>query len=223
MRAATNGGITSRMNVEVALGSTLAGFRVERLLGRGAMGAVYLAEDVHLRRKVALKVLAPELADDDRFRRRFLRESQLAASLEHPHIVPIYDAGEEDGVLFLAMKYVEGYDLRDAARRDRAASATSGRSRLLGQVADALDAAHGLGPRPPRRQAGEHPDRRRGGRARVPLRLRAREARLDGREPDAASALRRARSRTSRPSRSRAARSTRARTSTRSAACSTSA
>ena len=99
------------MTVEIALGSTIGGFRVERLLGRGAMGAVYLAEDVHLQRKAAIKVLASELADDERFRRRFLLESQLAASLEHPHIVPIYAAGEEDDRLFLAMKYIEGYDL----------------------------------------------------------------------------------------------------------------
>jgi ABC-type oligopeptide transport system substrate-binding subunit/class 3 adenylate cyclase/tRNA A-37 threonylcarbamoyl transferase component Bud32 len=132
------------MNVDVAVGSTLAGFRVERLLGRGAMGAVYLAEDVHLGRKVAVKVLAHELADDDRFRRRFLLESQLAASLEHPHIVPIYAAGEEGEVLFLAMKYVEGYDLRDLID----ASERVGDERtlsLLGQVGDALDTAHGLG------------------------------------------------------------------------------
>jgi len=132
------------MNVDVAVGSTIAGFRVERLLGRGAMGAVYLAEDVHLRRKVAVKVLAGELADDDRFRRRFLLESQLAASLDHPHIVPIYAAGEADDLLFLAMKYVEGYDLRELVD----ATETVGDERalkLLGQVGDALDMAHGLG------------------------------------------------------------------------------
>lgn len=132
------------MNVDVAVGSTLAGFRVERLLGRGAMGAVYLTEDVHLHRKAAVKVLGPELAEDDRFRQRFLLESQLAASLEHPHIVPIYAAGEQGEVLFLAMKYVEGYDLRelleatDRVGDERALS-------LLSQVADALDTAHGLG------------------------------------------------------------------------------
>jgi ABC-type transport system substrate-binding protein/class 3 adenylate cyclase/tRNA A-37 threonylcarbamoyl transferase component Bud32 len=132
------------MNIEVAIGSTLAGFRVERLLGSGAMGAVYLAEDVHLRRKAAVKVLARELAEDDRFRRRFLLESQLAASLEHPHIVPIYAAGEEGDVIFLAMKYVEGYDLRelieaaDSVGDERAVT-------LLGEVGDALDTAHGLG------------------------------------------------------------------------------
>ena len=132
------------MNVEIALGTTLGGFRVERLLGRGAMGAVYLAEDVHLRRKVAVKVLAREFADDERFRRRFLLESQLAAGLDHPHIVPIYAAGEEGEVLFLAMKYVEGYDLRelieatDRVGEERALS-------LLAQVGDAFDSAHGLG------------------------------------------------------------------------------
>ena len=132
------------MNVDVPVGSLLAGFRVERLLGRGAMGAVYLAEDVHLRRKVAVKVLGPELADDDRFRRRFLLESQLAASLDHPHIVPIYAAGEEDEVLFLAMRYVEGYDLRELIEAtDRIDDQRT--LSLLAQVGDALDNAHGLG------------------------------------------------------------------------------
>jgi ABC-type oligopeptide transport system substrate-binding subunit/class 3 adenylate cyclase/streptogramin lyase/predicted Ser/Thr protein kinase len=132
------------MSHDAAVGSLLAGFRLERLLGRGAMGAVYLAEDVHLRRKAAVKVLGPELADDDRFRRRFLLESQLAASLEHPHIVPIYAAGEENEALFLVMKYVEGYDLRELIE----ASERVGDERalnLLTQVADALDSAHGLG------------------------------------------------------------------------------
>ena len=135
---------TVEVSVELALGSTLAGFRVERALGRGAMGAVYLAEDVHLRRKIALKVLAPELANDERFRRRFLLESQLAASLEHPHIVPIYGAGEVEDVLYLAMKYVEGYDLRELIEAtDRVGDERA--LKLLAHVAGALDAAHGLG------------------------------------------------------------------------------
>jgi ABC-type transport system substrate-binding protein/class 3 adenylate cyclase len=132
------------MSVEIALGSAFAGFRIERLLGRGAMGAVYLAEDQHLKRKVAVKVIGPGLTGDERFRRRFLLESQLAASLEHPHIVPIYGAGEEGDVLFLAMKYVEGYDLRellDASDRVGDERALN----LIAQVGDALDSAHGLG------------------------------------------------------------------------------
>src|SRR5688572_22649115 len=75
------------------------------------MGAVYRASDERLGRKVALKVIAPELAQDERFRERFLRESRIAASLDHPHVIPIYQAGEEQGLLFLAMRYVEGTDL----------------------------------------------------------------------------------------------------------------
>jgi streptogramin lyase len=125
-------------------GSELAGFRLEALLGRGGMGAVYRAEDLRLGRKVALKLLAPELAENDRFRERFLRESQLAASLDHPHIVPIYAAGETDGQLYLAMRYVEGYDLRALLARE--GRLEPGRAlALLEQVADALDAAHERG------------------------------------------------------------------------------
>ncbi len=99
-------------------GSEIAGFRLEALLGRGGMGAVYRAEDARLGRKVALKLLVPELAQSDRFRDRFLRESQIAASLDHPHIVPIYAAGDADGQLYLAMRYVEGYDLRELIARE---------------------------------------------------------------------------------------------------------
>src|SRR6266496_2934097 len=75
------------------------------------MGRVYLAEDTRLGRKVALKLLDPELAEDERFRERFVRESRLAASLDHPNVVPIFEAGEHDGVLFIAMRFVEGTDL----------------------------------------------------------------------------------------------------------------
>ena len=92
------------MSSSVATGSVVAGFRVESLLGEGAMGSVYLAEDTTRGGRVALKVLVRDLAEDKRFRKRFLRESKLAASLDHPHVVPIVDAGEEDGVLYLAME-----------------------------------------------------------------------------------------------------------------------
>ena len=105
------------MNVEVEIGSMVSNYRVERLLGSGAMGTVYLAHDVHLERPVALKLLAAELARDERFRERFLRESRTAARLEHPAIVPIYAAGEAEGTLFLAMRYVEGSDLRDIIKQ----------------------------------------------------------------------------------------------------------
>jgi YVTN family beta-propeller protein len=125
-------------------GSQLAGFRLEALLGRGGMGAVYRAEDLRLGRNVALKLLVPELAENERFRERFLRESQMAASLDHPNIVPIYAAGETDGQLYLAMRYVEGYDLRQLLARERALEPARALG-LLEQVADALDAAHERG------------------------------------------------------------------------------
>ena len=125
-------------------GSEIAGFRLEALLGRGGMGAVYRAEDARLGRKVALKLLVPELAQSDRFRDRFLRESQIAASLDHPHIVPIYAAGDADGQLYLAMRYVEGYDLRELIARESPLDPQRA-LRLVDQVADALDAAHERG------------------------------------------------------------------------------
>ena len=89
-----------------------AGYRVESLIGRGGMGVVYRATDLSLGRPVALKMIAPELAQDQRFRDRFLREPRLAASLDHPNVVPIHEAGERDGQLYLAMRFVEGSDLR---------------------------------------------------------------------------------------------------------------
>src|SRR6266511_6492943 len=104
------------MSSPVATGSLIAGFRVESLIGQGAMGAVYLAEDAAAGRQVALKLLAPERVEDERFRERFLRESRLAASLDHAHIVPILASGEEDGVLYLAMAHIPGSDLRELLR-----------------------------------------------------------------------------------------------------------
>ena len=94
------------------IGREFAGYHIERFLGRGGMGVVYRAESLALGRKVALKLLSPDLAGDDRYRARFLSESRLAASLDHPNVIPIYEAGESDGRLFIAMEYVEGTDLR---------------------------------------------------------------------------------------------------------------
>jgi serine/threonine-protein kinase len=130
--------------VDSRVGSELAGYRIESLIARGGMAAVYLAEHLRLRRKVALKLLAPELAADERFQERFLRESQLAASLDHPNVVPIYDADEAEGVLYIAMRYVEGSDLRDLLRRDGALEPARA-LRLVAQAAAGLDAAHRRG------------------------------------------------------------------------------
>jgi YVTN family beta-propeller protein len=122
----------------------LAGYRAEELIGRGGMGEVYRALDVRLGRPVALKVLAARVAEDHRFRERLLRESRLAASLDHPNVVPIYEAGEEDGRLFIAMRYVRGPDLKALLRREGALEP----ERAVGiaeQIAGALDAAHRRG------------------------------------------------------------------------------
>jgi serine/threonine-protein kinase len=129
---------------EHRIGTEMAGYRIERVLGRGGMSVVYLAHDLGLKRKVALKLLAPGLAEDAGFRARFLRESQLAAALDHPHIVPVYQAGEVDGLLYIAMRYVVGTDLKALLRAERA-FAPERALVLVGQVASALDAAHERG------------------------------------------------------------------------------
>jgi serine/threonine protein kinase len=122
----------------------LPGYRIERQLGRGSMGVVYLAEDVQLRRKVALKILAPTQADDELFRGRFDRESQSAANLDHPNIVPVYAAGEAAGSLYIAMRYVGGGDLRTLLEANGVLSLEQTTS-IIAAVADALDAAHAQG------------------------------------------------------------------------------
>ena len=129
---------------DLAPGREFAGYRIDMIIGRGGMGVVYLAEHVGLKRKVALKLLAPPLAEDRRFRERFVRESQLAASIDHPNVIPIYEAGEADGRLFIAMRYVEGTDLRTLLR-ERGKLGTIQTARIVGQVAAALDAAHEQG------------------------------------------------------------------------------
>ncbi len=127
-----------------AIGSTLAGYRLDALIARGGMGVVYRATHLALDRPVALKVIARHLADDEGFRNRFLRESRLAARLDHPNVVPVFDAREEDGELIVAMRLVEGGDLRKRIRTDGPMPPEEALD-LLGQVADALDAAHAAG------------------------------------------------------------------------------
>lgn len=132
------------MPIDVRAGTTIAGFRVESLLGEGAMGTVYLADETASGRRVALKLLAPELATDERFRARFLRETELAASLDDPHVVPTLASGEEDETLYLAMAYVDGADLRKLLRSEGRFEPERAIA-LISQVASALDAAHAAG------------------------------------------------------------------------------
>jgi DNA-binding beta-propeller fold protein YncE len=129
---------------EPAIGSTLGGYRVDALIARGGMGVVYQATHLALERPVALKVIARHLADDEAFRERFLRESRLAARLDHPHVVPIFDAREEDGELIVAMRLVSGGDLKRRIVTDGPLPPAEA-VELLGQVAAALDAAHAQG------------------------------------------------------------------------------
>src|SRR5438093_8666263 len=129
---------------ELAPGDTFAGYHVLSRLGEGGMGIVYLAEHIGLGRKVALKLLPPQLAADPRFRERFIRESRTAASLDHPNVIPIYEAGEADGRLFLAMRYVDGTDL-NRILHDHGRLEPTRALRILKQVAGALDAAHERG------------------------------------------------------------------------------
>ncbi len=121
-----------------------AGCRIERVIGRGGMGIVYLAKDPRLDRPVALKVLTADRSGDPSARERFVAESRLAASIDHPSIVPIYGAGEERGQLWISMRFIDGLDLRSLIllRGSLEAGYAVG---LLSQVADALDTAHARG------------------------------------------------------------------------------
>jgi streptogramin lyase len=120
------------------------GYRIDELIGRGGMGVVYRAYDLRLKRTVALKLIVPELAMDQRFRERFAREAELAMSLEHPNVVPIYDAGDIEGRLYLAMRYVEGTDLKALLHAQGALDPVHALA-ICSQVASALDAAHANG------------------------------------------------------------------------------
>ena len=126
------------------IGTEFAGYRIEGLVGRGGMSVVYRAEHPRLGARVALKLLAPELSEDEGFRERFVRETRLAAALHHPNVIPIYDAGEWQGTLYLAMRFVPGGDLKSLIARDRPLSLDRVAD-IVGQVAAALDAAHADG------------------------------------------------------------------------------
>jgi YVTN family beta-propeller protein len=129
---------------DLPIGTVIAGYRIESVAGRGGMGVVYRATQLGLDRQVALKLIAPEMADDALFRERFKRESRTTASIDHPNVIPVYEAGEADGKLFIAMRYVEGTDLRELIRREGRVSPER-TVRIVEQVAAALDAAHRRG------------------------------------------------------------------------------
>ena len=129
--------------VGLSAGSRLAGYRLEHPIGNGGMGMVFRAVDERLGRPVALKILTPALAADDAFRRRFIRESRAAAAVDDPHIIPVFEAGEASGVLFIAMRYVPGGDVRTLVRREGPMPAGRAAA-IVSAVASALDAAHAV-------------------------------------------------------------------------------
>src|SRR5215475_2531223 len=126
------------------VGSHVAGYRLDEQIGRGGMAVVYRAYDARLDRRVALKILVPELARDEEFRQRFIRESRAAAAVDHPNIIPIYEAGEADGVLFIAMRFVDGRDVQTLINQLHPLP-TARVCDIVTQVASALDAAHAHG------------------------------------------------------------------------------
>jgi serine/threonine-protein kinase len=132
-----------RVKLDRRIGTELGGYRIVEQLGRGGTSVVYRAEHVRLGRPAALKLLSPGLGDAD-FSERFLRESRLAASLDHPSIVPVYDAGEEDDLLYIAMACVEGTDLRTLVGSEGPLPLRRALW-IVGQIASALDAAHARG------------------------------------------------------------------------------
>ena len=129
---------------EFAPGDVFVNHRIEGLAGRGGMGVVYRATQLGLDRIVALKVIAPTLADEPDFRARFVAESKAAASIEHPNVIPVYYAGEREGVLFIVMRYVDGPDLRALVRASGKLE-PSRAAHIVAQVGSALDAAHQRG------------------------------------------------------------------------------
>jgi len=130
--------------MESIVGRDVAGYRVEALVGRGGMGVVYRARHRSLDRLVALKVIAPDLAEDPTLRERFVRESRLAASIDHPNVVTIYEADEHDRMLYIAMRFIEGGDLKQLLNACEFLPLERV-SRIVGQVAAGLDAAHARG------------------------------------------------------------------------------
>ena len=129
---------------DLSAGAEIGGYRIEAMVGRGGMGVVYRAVDLALDRRVAIKLISAENAQEPGFRERFKRESRLAASIRHPNVITVFRAGEEDGQLFIAMDYIEGTDLK-ALITSRGRLDPELAARIVVQVAAALDAAHAKG------------------------------------------------------------------------------
>jgi len=129
---------------ELPRGSVFAGCRIEEVISHGDMGVVYAAEELALQRRVAIKLILPEYSRDERFRERFRRESQITAGIDHPNIIPVFDAGEQDGVLYIMMRLVEGTDMRALIAAEGHLDGLRA-ARLIRQVGAALDAAHARG------------------------------------------------------------------------------
>ena len=128
----------------LALGTDFAGHRIDAFVGQGGMGLVFRATDLALGRTVALKVIAPDAAGNPVFRARFERECRVAAAIDHPHVVQIYHAGQDDGLLYLTMRYIDGTDLRRLLRRENRLDPARAVA-IAAQLAGALDEAHALG------------------------------------------------------------------------------
>jgi streptogramin lyase len=134
----------SAVDSDLEAGDVFAGYRVTGVAGRGGMGVVYEAQQLDLQRPVALKLIATPLARDEAFRERFVRESRAAAAIDHPNVIPVYSAGEDDGRLYLAMRFVDGEDLRSLVQREGPLEPARAAS-IIAQVGSALDAAHARG------------------------------------------------------------------------------
>jgi serine/threonine protein kinase len=132
------------VDADPIIGTNVAGYAIESVLGHGAMGVVYVARQDSPARRVALKLIAPAFAGDEVFRRRFLREATAAAAIEHPHILPVYAAGESNGILFIAMRLVDGQDLGEILRGSNELPLERV-ARIIRQIGEALDAAHARG------------------------------------------------------------------------------
>ena len=129
---------------ELTTGTIFAGYQIDGVAGEGGMGVVYRATEIALQRPVALKLIAEDFSGDRKFRERFQRESMLAASIDHPNVIPVYEAGEVDGELYIAMRFVDGTDLLHAVTREGAFDPARA-VRIVSQTAAALDAAHRRG------------------------------------------------------------------------------